>query len=137
MEEAIKEYRKPNYDLSCSEATLQAANVAYNLQLDKKAMKLMAGFSGGLMDEHLCGVVAGSIATLSIYLTEEVAHQSPELKVAVNDYLERFDAYFGSRLCSDIKKSHRDNENNSCNPVIFKNAQLLDQVMKTHGHLKK
>lgn len=137
MEKAIRTYREPTYDLSCSEATLQAANSVYDLQLDNKAMKLMAGFSGGLMDEDLCGVIVGSIATLSALLTEEVAHQSPELKAAVKDYLKRFDAHFGSRLCSEIKKNHRDTMSNSCNPVIFKNAQLLDQVMQIYGNLKK
>lgn len=132
MEEAIIEYTKPEYDLSCSEATLHAANEAYHLGLEKASFKMMAGFSGGLMSEDLCGVVAGSVAVLSLLLTQDVAHQSPLLKEAVKLYLERVDEHFGSKLCIQIKKTHRDNEKGTCNPVILQNAKLLDQVVQLY-----
>jgi C_GCAxxG_C_C family probable redox protein len=132
MEEAIRKYREQEYDLSCSEATLHAANAVYGLELDDKSLRMMAGFSGGLMTEDLCGVIAGSVAVLSVLLTNDVAHQSPVLKEAVKTYLEKVDTHFGSRICSQIKKTHRDLKKDSCNPVIFENAKLLDEVVQQY-----
>ena len=130
MNEAIRKFRQPEYDLSCSEATLHAANECYELGLDAKALKLMSGFSGGLMTEDLCGAVIGAVAAISALTTEGVAHQSPELKAAVQLYLSRVDEHFGSRNCAQLKKTHRDQLANSCNPVIYKNAELLDEIIK-------
>lgn len=130
MAEAIRKYREPQYDLSCSESTLYAANEVYNLGLDPKALKMMAGFSGGLMTEDLCGAIAGAMAALSALLTNGVAHQSPELKAAVQEYLKRADQHFCSRNCARLKETHRDQEANSCNPVIFDNAKILDAVVQ-------
>ncbi len=132
MSDAIAKYRDAQYDLSCSEATLYAANEVYQLGLDEKALHLMAGFSGGLMTEDLCGAIAGAVAALSSLLTNHVAHQSPELKVAVQEYLDRADSHFCSRNCAQLKKTHRDQVANSCNPVIFQNAQLLDEVVQVY-----
>jgi len=132
MDELIHKYREPHYNLSCSEATLSAANEAYKLELDVNALKMMAGFSGGLMTEDLCGVIAGGVATLSVLLTKGVAHDSPELKEAVKLYLDRVDTHFGSRLCSEIKRTHRDLENNTCDPVIFQHAEILDEIVNLY-----
>lgn len=130
MAEAIRKYREPQYDLSCSESTLWAANEVYNLGLEPQALKLMAGFSGGLMTEDLCGAIAGAVAALSALLTNGVAHQSPELKAAVQEYLKRADQHFCSRNCAKLKETHRDQLANSCNPVIFENADILNAVVE-------
>lgn len=130
MAESIQKYRQPEYDLSCSEATLYAANEAYGLGLDVKSLRLMAGFSGGLMTEDLCGAIAGAVAALSARLTHGVAHQSPALKAAVHDYLSRVDKHFCSRNCGRLKQTHRDTVQNTCNPVIFQNAEILDAVFR-------
>lgn len=134
---AIRKYRMPEYDLSCSESTLHAVNEVYALNLDSKALKMMAGFSGGLMSEDLCGALVGGVAALSVLLTDGVAHQSPELKVAVQAYLAKVDNHFGARMCVEIKKTHRDQALGSCNPVIFDNADLLAQVIDSYVDFEK
>lgn len=130
MHEAIRKFKKPEYDLSCSEATIHAANEVYQLDLDDKSLKMMAGFSGGLMSEDLCGVISASVAVLSVMFTNQVAHQSPQLKTLITEYLSRVDHAFGSRLCLDIKRDHRDHVLNSCNDVVFKNAGILADVIE-------
>ncbi len=129
MYESIRKFKQPEYDFSCSEATIQAANEVYQLGLDDKALKMMAGFSGGLMCEDLCGVISASVAVLSVMFTKEVAHQSPQLKTLIKEYLSRVDQAFGSRLCLEIKRDHRDHVLNSCNEVVFKNAGILADII--------
>ena len=43
--EKIEEYYKER-DLNCAETMLYAANDVYGLELDKKALKMAAGFGG-------------------------------------------------------------------------------------------
>ncbi|MCK8061423.1 MULTISPECIES: C-GCAxxG-C-C family (seleno)protein [unclassified Fusibacter] len=133
MIESIRKFRQKEFDLSCSEATLYAANESYALQLDEEALKMMAGFSGGIMREDICGVVTGSIAVLSVLFTDGVAHQSPVLKQAVDHYMTSFEAEFGSTSCKVLKGTHRDKVEDSCDPVIFKNAELLNQVIEEYN----
>lgn len=131
MYHAIRKFKLPEYDYSCSEATLHAANEAFQMGLEEKSLKMMAGFSGGLMSEDLCGVVSASIAVLSVMFTNEVAHQSPLLKKLVIEYLEKVDSTFGSKICVDIKRDHRDHVLNSCNEVVYKNADILAEVINS------
>jgi C_GCAxxG_C_C family probable redox protein len=137
LNDAIRKYRGPNYDLSCSEATIYAANETYQLGLDETALKMMAGFSGGLMREDLCGVIAGGVATLGVLFTDQVAHNSPQLKELVKEYLNCFDNYFDTINCKELKITHRDKINNSCNPVIYKNAEILESVIKKYYNQDK
>jgi C_GCAxxG_C_C family probable redox protein len=132
FQELILKYREATYDLSCSESTIYAANEAYQLGLNQSSLKMMAGFSGGMMREELCGVVAGGIATLSVLFTEDVAHKSPVLKEIISEYLHTFDLFFKTTNCKQLKLTHRDMDNNTCNPIIFKNVEILESLIKKY-----
>ena len=115
---------------SCSEVTLRAVNQKYHLGLDEKALQMMAGFSGGMMQEDVCGVVVASVASLSLQYTNESAHESPELKLVLEKYFEAFKQTFESTKCKSIKITHRDHETNSCLPVILKNSDIVKAFLK-------
>ena len=44
-------------DLNCAEKILYGANWAYNMKLPGEALKLAAGFGGGMGVESSCGVI--------------------------------------------------------------------------------
>ena len=43
-------------DLNCAEKILYGANWAYNMKLPCEALKLAAGFGGGMGEEYLSGI---------------------------------------------------------------------------------
>ena len=52
-------------DLNCAEKILYGANWAYNMKLPAEALKLAAGFGGGMGIESSCGVITGGVMVLS------------------------------------------------------------------------
>lgn len=57
-------------DLNCAEKILYGANWAYNMKLPVEALKLAAGFGGGMGVESSCGVITGGVMVLSsLYVT--------------------------------------------------------------------
>ena len=52
-------------DLNCAEKILYGANWAYNMKLPGEALKLAAGFGGGMGVESSCGVITGGVMVLS------------------------------------------------------------------------
>lgn len=115
---------------SCSEVTLRAVNQKYKLGLDEKALQMMAGFSGGMMREDVCGLVVASVAAISARYSQGSAHESPELKRVLGVYFEAFDQAFETIVCHEIKMKHRDHEHGSCLPVILKNADILEDCLR-------
>ena len=47
-------------NLNCAEKILYGANWAYNMQLPPQALKIAAGFGGGMGAGAACGVVTGA-----------------------------------------------------------------------------
>lgn len=59
-------------NLNCAEKILYASNEAYNLGLDKKALKLSAGFGGGMAIESVCGALTGAIMVLGCLFVKKM-----------------------------------------------------------------
>ena len=74
-ETAKKYYLEQNYN--CAESVLRAANEEYGLGLDEGALKLMAGFGGGMGCGGVCGALSGGIAALSKLRVSDRAHTTP------------------------------------------------------------
>jgi C_GCAxxG_C_C family probable redox protein len=51
-------------DLNCSEKILRGANIEYDLGLDDAALKMAAGFGGGMAIEDKCGALTAAIMVL-------------------------------------------------------------------------
>ena len=115
-------------DLNCAETILYGANEAYKIGLDSDALKMAAGFGGGMAIESVCGALTGSIMVLGMLFVEERAHQSPRLKELVKELLVRYREEMGSIQCDVLKESYR-TEEKKCREVVEKAAMVLDEVI--------
>lgn len=132
MKNIIRKYTdKKNYDLSCSEAIIYAANEKYNLGLSEREFNMLAPFSGGMMEQETCGIVTASISVLGIMFTKGVSHNSPLMTEAVIDLKQRFRAKYGSTICSSLIKNHRD-DIVGCENLINEASEILDEVIKIY-----
>jgi C_GCAxxG_C_C family probable redox protein len=115
-------------DLNCAETILYGANEAYDLGLDSDALKLAAGFGGGMAIESVCGALTGAIMVLGRLFVEERAHQSPRLKELIRELLVRYREEMGSIQCDVLKGCYR-TEEKKCRDVIEKAAMVLDEII--------
>lgn len=133
MEKLIRKYRDgTQYDLSCSETMIYAANEKYDLGLTESHFKMMAPFSGGMYEGETCGVVTGAIAVLGIIYTDHVSHNSPLLKEAVIEYKARFTELLGSSICNILIETQRD-DITGCDNIISQGGILLEEVISKYG----
>ncbi len=123
-------------DYNCAEKMIYGANQAYNLQLDKQACKLLAGFGGGMGIEHLCGALAGGVAVLSSLYVKDNAHGSKEIKKLTSDFLLRFEQEMGALNCKPLKESHY-TLFKKCGPIMSTAATILDDIVQNNGQVPK
>jgi C_GCAxxG_C_C family probable redox protein len=116
-------------DLNCAEKILQGANIAYDLGLDKEALKLAAGFGGGMAIEDKCGALTASLMVLGKLFVEERAHESTRIKELTKELFDEYQKEMGSIDCAPLKEKHR-TEELKCRNVITKAAELLDRMVK-------
>ncbi|QUH25632.1 C-GCAxxG-C-C family (seleno)protein [Serpentinicella alkaliphila] len=115
-------------DFNCAEKILYGANQVYNLGLDKKALKLSAGFGGGMAIGTVCGALTSSIMVLSHLFVEEIAHESIRIKKLSKELLDRYAEEMGSVDCKPLMKSHRTKEH-KCLHVVSAAAKILDDIV--------
>lgn len=115
-------------DLNCAEKILYGANIAYDLGLDKEALKLAAGFGGGMAIEDKCGALTASIMVLSRLFVKERAHESEKIKELTKKLFEEFKNEMGHIDCAPLKKMHR-TEELKCKNIILKAAEHLDRIV--------
>lgn len=115
-------------DLNCAEKILWGANEAYNLGLDKNALKIASGFGGGMGVEGICGALTGAIMVLGVLFVDEKAHESTKIKELSKEFLGRYEETMGSIDCAPLKKNYRTGEE-KCENIILKSAELLDYIV--------
>lgn len=114
-------------DFNCAEKILYGANKEYNLGLEKKSLKLSAGFGGGMGIESTCGALTGAVMVLSHLFVKNVAHEGEQIKSITSKYLNRFKDEMSSINCDTLKDLYR-SDDNKCNDIILKAAEILDKV---------
>lgn len=119
-------------DLNCAEKILYGANWAYNMQLPPEALKLAAGFGGGMGVESSCGVITGGVMVLSALYVKRNGHESGRIKALEKEYIETFTKEMGSIDCAPLKAKYR-NDEIKCNLIIFKAGEILDLMVKREG----
>ncbi|MDC7241535.1 MAG: C-GCAxxG-C-C family (seleno)protein [Spirochaetales bacterium] len=119
-------------DLSCSETILYGANKVWNLGLDKKALKMAAGLSGGLYTGNICGALSASAMVLSRLYIRDRAHESSYNADLVLELIESYKTLMGSELCGPLKENYR-TEEEKCRPVIIAAAGVLDSIIEREG----
>ncbi len=122
-------------DLNCAEKILYGANEAYNLGLNAEALKLAAGFGGGMGIEDVCGALTASIMVLGRLFVSRNAHQS-SIKELTQELFDRYRQAMDSIDCAPLKAAHR-NEEIQCDRVIQKAAELLDDIVERETNLRR
>lgn len=122
-------------DLNCAETILYAANRAYGLGLGLQALKLAAGFGGGMGVEGVCGVITGASMVLSALFVEQRGHESDRIKQLNSEFIEAFRARLQSLDCAPIKERWR-KDDLGCLPVMLIGAELLQAIIDRERAVK-
>lgn len=119
-------------DLNCAETVLAAANETYRWNLPHDALKLSAGFGGGVGgQELLCGALSGGVMALSKLFVKDRGHESDRIKTIVQEYFTLFEKEMGSIDCAPLKQTHR-TETEGCRQVILAGARCLDRMVEKY-----
>lgn len=116
---------------NCAEKIVRAANEVYKLGLDQSALRLAAGFGGGMAVGETCGTVTGSVMVLSSLLVKEYAHESDKIRLAEVDFIRRYKRLTESLLCKELKAKYS-NGQDRCKKMVLLAAKLLDEVIAEH-----
>ena len=116
-------------DFNCAEKILYGANEVYRLGLDKKSLKMAAGFGGGMAVGSVCGALTGSIMVLGNLFVRDRAHESTRIKDLVKEMLASYEKEMGCINCEPLKAKYR-TEKEKCNYVILKAAEALDAIVR-------
>ena len=133
--ETAKKYYDKKYDFNCAETIMYAANEEYNLNLDKKTLKTMGGFGGGMAVEDVCGAMTGSIAIIGILFVKEKSHESDKIKNITREFIKSFDEKLGTKNCKTLKEKYR-NDDARCFKMIETAAEILDEIIKRETAVK-
>ena len=128
----LREYLENEFlykeDWNCAEHMLIAANRVYGLGLDSKAVKLAAGFGGGMAVGDVCGALDGAIMALGALFVKERAHESDTVKRLTIELLERYRAKMGEIDCTPLKEKYR-TDALKCRDIILEAASILDDIV--------
>ena len=119
------------YHYNCAQAILYGANDYYNLNLDTKALKLIAPFGGGMCTEKTCGILTGGIAVLGVLFAEDMPTRNLKMKEVTRYWIEQFEREFQNINCNLIKAINVKN-NQGCTNLILRAADLLEIIVEKY-----
>ena len=144
VEEKAFKYEQDCWD--CSQCTLLAIQEVFGRKADD-ALKAATGFAGGIGRRgSVCGAVIGGVMALGLFFGRDLPtmkHPDPDLRHKLREDIElilgnlidkfcgRFDAEYGSILCSEIEKKVFGRYFNLKNPEDRKEKNRLG------GHVDK
>ena len=115
-------------DLNCAETMLFGANKVYDLGLDPRALKLAAGFGGGMGIKSTCGALTGSVMVLGRIFAKDKGHDTPRLKELCAEFLEEYRRQMGYIDCKSLKDRYW-TEDRECRRVVLRAAEVLEQLI--------
>lgn len=123
-------------DLNCAEKILYGANWAYDLKLSPEALKLSAGFGGGMGVGYVCGTISGAIMVLShLYVTRN-SHQNVRIKELEQEFITKFNSFYVCTDCKTLKEKYVDDTEIGCFYIILKAAEILDEIVEREGFVE-
>ncbi len=128
LKDLVRKYKGKEYDYSCSESFLHAANDYYNLGLEEKAFKMVAPFSGGMYIEGICGIITAGLTVIGLLFTENVAHDSKYIKEISTKWINEFQEIKKSTVCKNLKEMYRD-EVIGCTNLIIEGAEIFEHII--------
>lgn len=135
LSETIKKYYSDDFGLNCAESILYAANEEYALGLDKKALKTMAAFGGGMGVEEACGAMTGSLAALGVIFVKDRARESDKIKRLSKEFIVTFKERLNTDNCKKLKDIYKDDKN-KCEYIVVTAAQILHEIIRKEGFRK-
>ena len=123
----INKYYTKEYNFSCSEVMIYAANDEYNMNLKSETFKTMSSFGGGMGIESVCGAITGSLAVIGILFTKEKAHEGDRVKKICQEFFQKFEAKLGTDNCAKLKAKYK--KEDSCRVMIETAAEILDEIV--------
>ncbi len=129
LSELVERGYGEEHDLNCAETMLWGANAVYGLGLDRKALRLAAGFGGGMGVESTCGALTGAVLVLGRMFTRERGHESPRVKELCVRLLTTYRERMGSIDCAPLKARYR-SEERKCREVVLQAARLLEELIQ-------
>ena len=115
-------------DYNCAETMLVAANEAYELGLDERALHAASPFGGGMGRERACGALTGALMAIGCMRARDWSHRDAHVGELRDEFMRRFEERFGSLDCCEIKKTHR-SETRGCQEVVAIAAGILEDVL--------
>ncbi len=128
LKEMIEQGFGENEDLNCAERILQGADIAYGMGLDKEALKVAAGFGGGMAIGDKCGALTAAVMVLGCLFVKDRAHESTKIKALTKELFDAYRKEMGAIDCIPLKQSHATPEL-KCRNVILKAAEVLDGIV--------
>jgi C_GCAxxG_C_C family probable redox protein len=101
----------------------------YSLGLDPRALKLAAGFGGGMGIETTCGALTGAVMVLGRIFARDKGHDTPRLKELCAEFLEEYRSEMGDIDCTPLKERYR-SEELECRTVVLKSAEILESIVE-------
>ena len=123
--------QKNLYHYNCAEVILNACNDYYNLNLDKRALKMIAPFGGGMASEKTCGILTGGVAAIGVMFTEDKPSENLKLKEVTKRWVNEFENEFGDTNCNILKETKRD-EIDGCKPLMIKGSEILEDIINKY-----
>lgn len=123
-------------DLNCAEKILYGANQVYNLGLDDQALKMSAGFGGGMGIGNVCGALTASVMVLGLLFVKNNAHESSRIKTLTQELFITYRKEMQDINCGPLKAKYRTDEI-QCRNVIAKAADILDKIIERENSIGK
>jgi C_GCAxxG_C_C family probable redox protein len=119
-------------DFNCAETMLGAANEAFELGLDERALKVACPFGGGMGVERACGALTGALMALGVRFAVDRIHRDPRMTAIRDEFVTAFTERFGSTECAFIRERFEDPEN-GCLAIVTGAAEILDRIAANHA----
>lgn len=116
-------------DFNCAEKILYGANQVYQLGLTAEALRMAAGFGGGMAIGSVCGTLTASIMVLGMLFVKDRAHESSKIKDLTQELFSTYQREMQAIDCDPLKAKHR-TEELKCRNVIIKAAEILDNIIE-------
>lgn len=121
---------------ACSQAILTTFCKLYDLD-EKIALKLSAGFAGGMRTANICGAITGAYMILGLEFSKpDCSKNRADVYNAIAEFNNRFNEIHGSIICSDIL-GYNLNKPDEFNIIKEKNLFLTicPGAIKTSGEI--
>lgn len=125
LKKLINEGYGNDLSLNCAEKILYGSNKVYNLGLEREALKMAAGFGGGMTVESVCGALTGGIMVLGRLFKSE---DKEKLKEIVKEFIEAYRQEMGEIDCTPLKDRYK-TEDDGCHNIIVKAAEILEEII--------